>query len=350
MFGFEERALPVNVLVFVAAAAATWLAGTRLTQYADEIARRTGISDALVGALMLGGITSLPEGATTVAASAAGNAPLAINNILGGIAMQVTVLALADLVAPGRALSARIRSSVVMLEGAVLVAILTVAAAAIVVGDVLVAGVGLWSTAVLCAAVWGFRLIQQHKSEGTWVAEAEAGGDRQPRAPRKPERARGSGRSAARLAVLTGIAASIILAAGVVLARSGEAIAEGSGLGASFMGVLFLALATSLPEISTTLAAVRLGQFAMAFSNIFGANILDASIIFLADVVFPGGPVLNEVGTASVVAALLGIGTTAVYLIGLLRRRRRVFLGAGLDSLLVLAVYLAGLVLMYRLR
>ena len=348
---FHGFSLPVNLLLFAAAAALVWLAGTRLSAYVDEVAHRTGASEALLGALLLGGITSLPEGATTVAASAVGNAPLAVNNILGGIAMQVTVLALADLVAPGRALSARIRSSVVLLEGAVLIAVLTVVAAGMAVGDVLVAGVGVWSAAVLCAAVWGFRLIQQHKSEGTWTAEAEASGD-PPReegegaAPHRRYRAH----SATRLWISTGGAALAILVAGVVLAHTGDALSEQSGIGANFVGVLFLAFATSLPEISTTIAAVRLGQVAMAFSNIFGANILDASILFLADVAFPGGPVLNQVDASSLVASLLGIGTTSVYLVGLLRRRRRVVLGAGLDSLLVLAVYATGLAILYRMR
>jgi cation:H+ antiporter len=56
---------------------------------------------------------------------------------------------------------------------------------------------------------------------------------------------------------------------GIALVTSAEAIAGQSGLGASFVGVTVLAAATSLPEISTTFAAVRLGAYTMAISNIF---------------------------------------------------------------------------------
>jgi cation:H+ antiporter len=95
---------------------------------------------------------------------------------------------------------------------------------------------------------------------------------------------------------------------------------------------------------------VRIGAFAMAYANIFGANILDAALILLADAVYPGPPVLNEVGVATAAAGLLGIVLTAVFLVGLVRRRGRVILGLGVDSGVVLALYVAGVVLLYSLR
>ena len=71
---FGALPLPVNLALFAAAAAVVWLAGTRVAGYASTIAERTGIGKAVVGALLLGGITSLPEVATTGTAAASGNA------------------------------------------------------------------------------------------------------------------------------------------------------------------------------------------------------------------------------------------------------------------------------------
>ena len=92
------RDLPLwgNIAVFCVGAAIVWAAGTRLSRGADAIADRTGLGQAFVGALLLGGTTSLPEIAATVSASLIRNAPIAVNNIFGGIAMQVTILAMAD--------------------------------------------------------------------------------------------------------------------------------------------------------------------------------------------------------------------------------------------------------------
>ena len=282
-----------NIAVFCAGAVVVWLAGTRLSRGADAIADRTGLGQAFVGALLLGGTTSLPEIAATVSASLILNAPIAVNNIFGGIAMQVTILAMADALGRG-ALTGRNRHPGVLLEGTLLILVLNTAAVGIAVGDTAGLGVGLWTAGVLAS-----------------------------------------------LAVLAG---------GFAVAKSGERIAEQTGLGASFVGAILIAVATSLPEVSTTLEAVRLGARVMAISNIFGTNLFDAGLLFVADVFYPGPPVLNEVGRFAQVGALLGIACTTIYLAGILERRVKTFLRLGMDSLLVLAVYGGGVALLYAIR
>lgn len=355
MLPFEDFPLWLNLVLFGAGAAVIWLAGTRLSRYADAIAERTGVGKAFIGALLLGGITSLPEGATTVTASALGSAPLAVNNVFGGVAMQVAILAVADAVVPGHALTGRIRKPSVLLQGALLVLVLTLAAAGIALGETPVLGVGAWSTAILGTSVFAFYLIHQHRSRETWEPEAPPTGRAREEEEGEGEDGSEAGNSAQelstrRLVLYTAAAALVILVAGYGIARSGDALAVQTGLGESFVGLLFLAVATSLPEVSTTLSAARMGQFAMAFSNIFGANILDTAVLFIADLAFPAGPVLGEVGTFSLVGALLGIVVTAVYLVGLVERPRRVVLGMGVDSLVVLILYFGGVFLLYTLR
>lgn len=350
MLQFQALPLWLNVALFGAAAGAIWMAGTRLSRYADEIADRTGVGKAFIGALLLGGITSLPEAATTVTAAATGSAPLAVNNILGGVAMQITVLAVADAVVPSSALAARVGKPSVLLQGALLIIVLALAAMGIALGDVSLLGVGLWPSGILGTSILAFFLIHEHRSRETWEPESKSRYGRQSEKGGTHTRDTSGDRSMSRLMLLTAAAGLAILIAGFVVARTGDALAEQTGLGQSFVGVLFLAIATSLPEVSTTLSAVRMGEFAMAFSNIFGANILDISVLFLADVAFREGPILGEVGRFSLVGALLGIVVTAVFLVGLLERRRRKVAGVGLNSLLVLLLYAGGIFVLYTLR
>jgi cation:H+ antiporter len=353
MLWFEGLPLAGNLALFAAGAVAIWVAGTRLAGYADAIAERTGIGRAWIGALLLGGITSLPEGATTVTASAIGNAPLAVNNLLGGVAMQVALLAVADAIVPGRALAARPRDPAVLLQGVILIVVLALAAGGIVAGEVAVLGVGAWTAAIAGTAVFGFWLIHADGRRDTWepVAFREDG------AERVDEKAAGAGAGGGaralpggRLYAYTVAAGAAILLAGYVVSRTGDALAEQTGIGASFVGVLLVAVATSLPEASTTIAAVRMGEYELAFANIFGANILDVSILLLADLVFTGGPVLGEVGAFSALGAVLGIVLTGVYLVAVLQRRRRVVLGMGIGSIVVLLLYLGGMGLLWTLR
>ncbi|MGI5837866.1 MAG: sodium:calcium antiporter, partial [Chloroflexota bacterium] len=112
----------------------------------------------------------------------------------------------------------------------------------------------------------------------------------------------------------------------------------------------FLASAAALPEMSTTIAAVRLGSYSLAFSNIFGANAQLVALLFIGDLFYRQGPILDAVGTHSIFVASMGILVTAVYLVGLIGRRRQKFLGMGLDSAAVLLLYVVTLTVLYMLR
>lgn len=340
-----------NIAVFCAGAVVVWLAGTRLSRGADAIADRTGLGQAFVGALLLGGTTSLPEIAATVSASLILNAPIAVNNIFGGIAMQVTILAMADALGRG-ALTGRNRHPGVLLEGTLLILVLNTAAVGIAVGDTAVLGVGLWTAGVLILVGIGLFLIKHYEAHPRWQPSDEPrsgpGDEQTRRAKERRERFRSASTRA--LAVRMTLASLAVLAGGFAVAKSGERIAEQTGLGASFVGAILIAVATSLPEVSTTLEAVRLGARVMAISNIFGTNLFDAGLLFVADVFYPGPPVLNEVGRFAQVGALLGIACTTIYLAGILERRDKTFLRLGMDSLLVLAVYGGGVALLYAIR
>lgn len=347
MPAFGDLSLAANLAVFAAAAAVVWLAGTRIAGYASTLADRTGIGKAVVGALLLGGITSLPEIATTGSAAASGNAALAVNNLLGGIAMQVAILALADAAIGRGALSAIVARPTVLLQATLNILLLAILAIGITAGDVPFLGMGAWTAAIAAAYLTSMVIIGRSQAPAAWrpgreVARGTAG-----------DKARDTGketRSTGRVALYTAASGAAIFVAGYVLAHTGEALAEQTGLGASFVGAVLVAVATSLPEVSSTLAAVRLGHLELAFGDIFGTNLFDVAAVTLADAVYAGGPVLREVGAFSTCAALLGILVTAIFLGGLIERRDRVVLRMGVDSLLVLLVYLGGLALLYQLR
>ncbi|WP_141701509.1 sodium:calcium antiporter [Methyloceanibacter marginalis] len=139
-----------------------------------------------------------------------------------------------------------------------------------------------------------------------------------------------------------------ILVCGLVLTSTAAAIAEQSGLSTSFVGVTLLATATSLPEVSTTLAAVRIGAYSMAISNIFGSNLLMIALVLPADLAYSGAPILGALDQATAFALISGVLVTAIYLAGLLIRSHRTIFGMGIDSALVLAVYAMTLGVFYH--
>jgi cation:H+ antiporter len=143
------------------------------------------------------------------------------------------------------------------------------------------------------------------------------------------------------------IAAAVLLVAGFMLSRAGDALAQQSGLGTSLVGFVLVGFSTSLPEISSMVAAIRRKHYELAIRDIFGTNLFNLALIPLADIIYAGGPILREGGRFEMVAALLGIVLTAVYIVGLLERRDRTVLRMGYDSLAAILFYAIGLAMLY---
>ncbi len=138
-----------------------------------------------------------------------------------------------------------------------------------------------------------------------------------------------------------GIAALVTLAGGVLLERSGDAIAGKIGLSGVLFGATVLAAATSLPEVSTGLTSVKLGDYKLAFSDIFGGNAF-LPVLFLLATLLSGEAVLPRAQSTDIYIAGLGILLTTVYIFGLIFRPRVRVLRMGIDSFVVLVLYALG--------
>lgn len=341
---FSALSLWTNFAIFAGGAFFVWMAGARLAAYADEISRRSGLGEALMGLLLLAGVTSLPEIATSVTAAAVGNAPLAVNNLLGSIAMQVAVLAIADLVYGKRALTSVVPDATVMLQGSLNICLLVAVAIAAIVGDHALGGAGWWTWGLAIGAVYSMHKLVEADQREPWIANVQK--DELP----GPGEEHPMHTSNLGLGLRTGLAAIIILLAGSLVALTGDAIAEQSGLGSSFVGYAFVAIATSLPEASTVFASMKRGLYTMAISDILGTNILNVALLFLVDFIAPEKAIMASVGDFAAIAALLGAGVTGLFLMGLAERRDRAFLRMGVDSIAVLATYAGGLIILYTLK
>ncbi|MGV3742493.1 MAG: sodium:calcium antiporter [Burkholderiaceae bacterium] len=353
---FKSQPLWMNLAVFAASGSVVWMSGTKISRYADVIARKSGIGHVAVGIALLGSLSSLPEIAVSLSSAISQSPVLAVNNLLGGVAMQVAILAVADAFIGRQPLTVTVTSPTVLLQGTLNVLLLTLVAAGIALDDVAFLGIGAWPWAILMVyglAIWN---IAQSQNREPWIA-ANAKEQKQKNARAEEEvRSKNSlqqqleQESLRKIGIRTAIAAGAILVAGFFLSQIGDAIAEQTGLGQNFVGAVLLALSTSLPEISIVFAAVRLKQYEMVIAEIFGSNAFSITLIFLVDALYAGKPVLGEVSKFSLFAALLAIFITTLFLVGLVERRDRTVARMGIDSLAVLIAYAGGLFLLYQLR
>lgn len=348
---FGSNALWLNGVIFAVAAAMVWWVGFRISIYADSISDRTGLGEALMGLIFLALVTEMPEIGTTVTAASTGNTELALNNIFGGIVMQTAILGVVDLTLVRGALTFFTPRPVLLLEGVLLTMLLALTLAASTAGEFgAIWGVGLWSVLLLVVYILTIYLIASYQEQ--WQPVDAPEDPYRPGDPGAPEslQARLKEWTLRRLILFFVLGSVLIFIAGMVLARSGEVLAEQTGLGASFVGGTLLAASTSLPELSTSMGAVRLGNYSMAFSNIFGSNGIMVTLLFISDVFYREGPILDTIGNSAMFSAAMGIVVTAVYLGGMVERRDRTIMRMGLDSFLVLLIYPASLVVLYLLR
>lgn len=345
---FAQLPLSANAIAFVVLAAAIWMAGTRLSHLADAIGEITGIGHAIMGLLFLAGITELPELVTTATAALKGNAILALNNMLGGIPMQTAILAVADMIALRVALTSSPQKLTPILEAVLLALLLMAMFAVISIGEIsLVTGLGLGATILAGLYLLFIYALNRYEREHAWQP-VDAIGPTTVEPHMKLNSLRGLPLRS--LALRSCIAAMVILVCGVLLVEVCETIAIQSSLGNSFIGVTLLAATTSLPELSTTIAAVRMGAYTMAISNIFGSNLLMVFILLPADLLYREGEILAQADHTSQIALLSGIAVTLIYIVGLLVRDKPRILGMGIDSIVVMAVYLGTLFAFYIAR
>jgi cation:H+ antiporter len=144
------------------------------------------------------------------------------------------------------------------------------------------------------------------------------------------------------------VAAVAILAAGSWLPFVGIRLAEVMGWHNTFVGTLFVAGATSLPELAVTIAALRIGAVDMAIANLLGSNLFNISILAVDDIFFRAGPLLAHVSQLHAISAFSAVVMTGIVIVGLLYRpKTRIFRTVGWVSLGLFTVYLLNTYVLY---
>jgi cation:H+ antiporter len=338
---------PLLLLIFLAGAAATWTAGVALSKTTDALDARLGLGDELGGLILLSIAGSLPELAITVSAAAQGNLPLAAGNLIGGIAIQTMVLLVCDFViGPSRPLTYLVGALTPVLEGLLVVVVVAgVQMGALLPESTAIGGrVSPASLGIVVVWVVGLYVINRARRDPRWsVSMPGSRPGRHRRSQPHPEQPHPyAGASTARVAAIFGLACAVTLGAGVALEASGNDLANRLGVNGVIFGATVLAAATALPEISSGVAAVRLGDHALAIGDIFGGNAFQVCLFLVADLV-AGRPVLPSSGDLNAWLAALGVALTAVYGFGVIGRPQHTHARLGPDSLLALVLFGLGI-------
>jgi len=317
-------------LKFAACAALIGLAGPVLTYYGDIIARLTGLSRTWIGLVLLATATSLPELFTGVSAVTVAAAPnIAVGDALGSCVFNLMMLVVLDAMSRDEPVYRRIGQGHILTAGFGVILIGFV-------GAVLLVGRGDLDFRVFHISAYTPILII------LYLVAMRAAYVYEHRTRLVPRISTADTKVTLRTALVRYLAAAgVVAGAGTWLPFIGLELADAMGWRTTFVGTLFVAAATSLPELVVTISALRLGAVDMAIANLLGSNLFDVLILAIDDLAYTDGPLLSSVSPAHAVSAFAAVIMSGIFVVALLYRPETRFRGTiGWVGLALLLVYL----------
>jgi len=319
---------------FILCLAVILFAGTKLAQYGDAIAEKTGLGRIWIGLVLLAAITTMPELVTSVSSVAlVHSADLALGTLLGSCCFNLSLLALLDILhsrTPVLSVASP-RHVITAGWGALLIAI---AAASIIAGGrfsfLALGRVGIPSIVILILYLLGM----------WWIFRRERGQRLHAAPTTSPQYDKFTTRT---VCIRFALAAAAVIAAGIWLSFIGDAISEATGWGSTFVGTLFLAITTSAPELVVAITALRLGAVDLAVADLLGANMLNIAMIAPVDLAHGQGFVLSSVSSGHLIIASVAVMMSLLVIAGLrFRQRRKIFRVASWYAPVLIVLYICG--------
>jgi cation:H+ antiporter len=340
----SEWPLPTIVLAFSAVATIIAWFGIRMTRTARDLAHDTGMGEALMGALFIGGSTSLSGITTSVSAASTGHAELAVSNGLGGIAAQTSFLAIADIAYRRANLEHAAASAENLFMAAFLMTLLSIHALALAVPDLTVFIVHPASIVLVSVYLFGMRLLARTHEMPMWIPRRTSETRREP-ANHDHRRRRHPARRWVQFAAYS----SVVALSGWALAKLAIPLGAKTGLSSGVVGGVFTAVSTSIPELVVAVTAVRMGALNLAVGDIIGGNAFDTLFIAASDLAFPSGSIYAAVSQAERFWLANSLVMTGVLLMGLIHRERYGPANIGLESVVLLVLYVGGVAMLVTL-
>jgi cation:H+ antiporter len=315
--------------------------GTQLAKYGDIIAEKTGLGRAWIGVVLMASVTSLPELVTGLSSvTYAGVPDIAVGDVLGSCVFNMLILAFLDAAHRPMPISSKAQQGHVLSAAFGLLLLSIVCVSMFLRENISPIGwIGPYSFLLIVIYLTAMRLVFSYEKRNL----AEFLKDMVEELKYK--------HVSMKTAVLHyGLNALVVIMAAIFLPKIGEGIAESTGLGQTFVGNIFIAVSTSLPEVVVSIAAVRMGSVDMAIGNLFGSNIFNIFILALDDIFFLKGPLLSYASPNHIISALSAIAMTTIAIIGLTYRAEKKRLFVAWDSLGILIAYVANLMLLYMIK
>jgi cation:H+ antiporter len=328
-------------LSFIICTAVIVYSGSKLSKYGDIIAEKTGLGRTWTGVVLIASVTSLPELVTGIGSVTYAGAPdIAVGNVLGACVLNMFIFAFLDAFHRPLPLTSKAHYGHILSAGFVIL-LLSIVASGIFLGNFILplGWIGPYSLLFIFIYLFAMRLIYFHeRKEISVFIKKQAVELQYKNIPTKTAY------------INFCINASVVIAAAIMLPMIGEGLAEITGLGQTFVGNIFIAFATTLPEAVVSAYAMKIGSIDLAIGNLFGSNIFNIFILAIDDLFFIKGPLLAFTSQNNIIPALSAISMTIIAVIGLTYHTGKKHLFLAWDSLAIILLYVINLFVLFSLK
>lgn len=330
------------LIQFLICAAVIVFAGTFLAKFADAIAEITKLGRLVVGSVLLAGATSLPELTVDISAVRMNMPDLAVGDLIGSCLANLLILALLDLTTYSRGKMLSKQAAAHALSGSLSTALVAMVGVGLLTGKAFaewaIFGISPVSILIAIAYALGVRVVFLDQRIATHEAHEHADASSVASPPMTI------------WAALLGFTAcaAVIFVAGPFMAEAAGQLADKTGLGKTFVGTTLVALSTSLPELVSSIAALRMGALDLAIGNVFGSNAFNMMLLLPLDVAY-GPPLFADVKQEHVLTCLATVFATMIVIMGQLYRTESRVRFIDPDAWLVIAIVVGAMALLYFL-
>ena len=328
-------------LQFLLCTAVIVYAGIKLAKYGDIIAEKTGMGRTWIGVVLLASVTSLPELITGVSSVAIFDLPdIAVGDVLGSCMFNILIIALLDLGPRSAPISSQTHQGQVLTAGYGIL-LLGIVCLAIVGGTRIptFGWIGIYSVIFLMVYLGAMRMVFMYEKRRGLILEKT-----------EQEEQQYADLSSTRVYLMYAINALLIIGAASWLPHLGDRISEMTGLGNTFVGSVFIALSTSLPELVISVGAFRLGAVDLMFGSLFGSNLFNIGILAVDDLLYTKGALLSNIGPSHLITANAAIIMTAIAVVGLTYQTKKKLMYLAWDSVGIIVVYITATWFLFNMR
>ena len=333
----SQQSLYVSIALFALSAGLIGFFGIRMTYAARDLAASTGIGEAFMGAVFIGATTSLSGIIASATAAWHGEAGMAVSNSLGGIAAQTLFLVIGDMFYRKSNLEFAAASVENMMMSAQLMLLLCILLIAFSVPGISVWGIHPVSVVIFGVYLFTLKLLIDTHEKPMWLPRMSRGTVRE-QGHRRVQR---GGRRQLDTMMDFGLSAVAVAGAGWMIANAGMVIAADTGISDGIVGGIFIAVVTSLPELVIAITAIRMGALTLAVGDIVGGNAFDTLFVAVSDVFYREGSIYSAIDASEHLWLGTAMLMNAVLLMGLMYRERKGIGNIGMESALILVIYLA---------